>query len=205
LRSGCRGRGAVSPPSCDRDRPFARVDRTGLLWLLNGDKLVALTESAVTIARRTGARQTHRRKPSGPGHLLAWADTISREQAEKYYPAARLPALEQSPADDGHLIGRDPRRMSVAELAAIGHQAQPLLGVIRAKGLDCIGYERARCENASPLIALSDLSHGAQPFPRDQPGAARSADCLRADRREDRRQKAPQNPEAPETAEGEMA
>ena len=46
---------------------------------------------------------------------------ISREQAEKYYPAKRLPALEQSPADDGHLIGRDPRRMSISELTALGH------------------------------------------------------------------------------------
>jgi hypothetical protein len=24
---------------CDRDRPFARIDQAGLLWLLNGDRL----------------------------------------------------------------------------------------------------------------------------------------------------------------------
>ena len=66
---------------------------------------------------------------------------ISREQAEKYFPAKRLPALEQSPADDGHLIGRDPRRMSISELTALGHQAGPLLAVIRAKCLDCVGDE----------------------------------------------------------------
>ena len=28
----------------DRDRPFARIDQAGLLWLLNGDRLVMLAE-----------------------------------------------------------------------------------------------------------------------------------------------------------------
>ena len=57
---------------CDRDRPYARVDQAGLLWLLNGDRLVALTENTATIERRTGARQTYRRRPGGPGRVLAW-------------------------------------------------------------------------------------------------------------------------------------
>ena len=56
----------------DRDRPFARIDQAGLLWHLNGDKLVALTENTATIETRTGARQTYRRKPSAPGRVLAW-------------------------------------------------------------------------------------------------------------------------------------
>jgi hypothetical protein len=56
----------------DRNRPFARIDQSGLLWLLNGDKLIELTENTATIERRTGARQTYRRKPSGPGQVLAW-------------------------------------------------------------------------------------------------------------------------------------
>jgi hypothetical protein len=42
---------------------------------------------------------------------------ITYENAAKHYPAHRLPALEQSSADDGHLVGRDPRRMTPAELA----------------------------------------------------------------------------------------
>jgi hypothetical protein len=42
------------------------------LWLLNGDKLIALTENTATIERRTGARQTYRRKPSDPDRVLAW-------------------------------------------------------------------------------------------------------------------------------------
>ena len=57
---------------CDRDRPFARIDKCGLLWLLNGRKLVALSENTATIETRTGARQTYRRKPNEPGRVLAW-------------------------------------------------------------------------------------------------------------------------------------
>jgi hypothetical protein len=56
----------------DRDRPFARIDQLGLLWLLNGDRLDMLTNDAATIVRRSGARQTWRRTPAGPGQVLAW-------------------------------------------------------------------------------------------------------------------------------------
>ncbi|HJU19826.1 MAG TPA: hypothetical protein VJ770_25510 [Stellaceae bacterium] len=31
---------------CDRDRPFVRIDQAGLLWALNGDRLIALSENA---------------------------------------------------------------------------------------------------------------------------------------------------------------
>jgi hypothetical protein len=58
---------------CDRDRPFAGVDQAaGLLWLLNGDRLVALTENTATIETKTGVRQIWRRKPKEPGRVLAW-------------------------------------------------------------------------------------------------------------------------------------
>jgi hypothetical protein len=57
---------------CNRDRPFARIDQAGLLWLLNGDRLFALTENTATIETRTGARQTWRRKPTLPGRVLPW-------------------------------------------------------------------------------------------------------------------------------------
>ncbi len=56
---------------CDRDRPFARIDRAGLLWLLNGAKLIALSENTATIETKTAARQTFRRKPSEPRRVLA--------------------------------------------------------------------------------------------------------------------------------------
>jgi hypothetical protein len=57
---------------CDRDRPFARIDLAGLLWLLKGDKLVALTADTATIETRAGPRLTYRRKPVEPGRVLAW-------------------------------------------------------------------------------------------------------------------------------------
>jgi hypothetical protein len=58
---------------CDRDKPFARVDCSGLLWLLNGRRLVALSENTAAIETRTGARQTFRRRPAAVGDVvLAW-------------------------------------------------------------------------------------------------------------------------------------
>jgi hypothetical protein len=66
------GWGPLDLFGCDRDRPFARVDQAGFFWLLNGDKLVALTENTATIERRTGARQTYRLKPNGPVRVPAW-------------------------------------------------------------------------------------------------------------------------------------
>jgi hypothetical protein len=57
---------------CDRDRPFARVDRAGLLWLLNGDRLVMLTDDVATIEMSTGVRQTWRRKRDERDRVLAW-------------------------------------------------------------------------------------------------------------------------------------
>ena len=46
----------------DDVRPFARKDRMGLIWLLKGDRLIALSEDAAVIEMRTGARQTYRRR-----------------------------------------------------------------------------------------------------------------------------------------------
>jgi hypothetical protein len=57
---------------CDRDRPFARIDQAGLLWLLHGDRLIAMTENTATIETPTGARQIWRRKPAELGLVLAW-------------------------------------------------------------------------------------------------------------------------------------
>jgi hypothetical protein len=57
---------------CDRNRPYARIDRAGLLWLLDGHQLLVLSENTATIETRTGGRQTFRRKPPEPGRVLAW-------------------------------------------------------------------------------------------------------------------------------------
>lgn len=58
--------------ACDRDRTFSRGDQAGLLWLLNGDKLVMLAENAATIETPDGERHTFWRRPAAAGGVLAW-------------------------------------------------------------------------------------------------------------------------------------
>lgn len=60
------------------ERPFAHLDKTGLLWLLHGNRLVAITEKTATIETNTGARHTYRRKPVEPGRVLVWDVTGKR-------------------------------------------------------------------------------------------------------------------------------
>jgi hypothetical protein len=66
------GWGSYDLFGCDRDRPFGRINHAGLLWLLDGHRLVALSENTATIEMRTGARQSYRRKPIDSGRVLAW-------------------------------------------------------------------------------------------------------------------------------------
>lgn len=58
---------------CDAPAPFARLDRTGLLWLVAGDDIVLLTADIAVIRRPSGARLTHWRLSSdGAGRVLVW-------------------------------------------------------------------------------------------------------------------------------------
>src|SRR3954468_21686046 len=66
-RADALGWGPLDLFGCDRDRPFARVDKVVLLWLLNGDRLLALSAEVAVIETRTSARQTYRRKSGEPG------------------------------------------------------------------------------------------------------------------------------------------
>jgi hypothetical protein len=43
---------------CDRERPLARYDHMGLLWLIQGRKLVTLTAQTATIDTLTGSLQS---------------------------------------------------------------------------------------------------------------------------------------------------
>jgi hypothetical protein len=53
---------------CHRRAPWPRMQGMGLLLLLRGNELAALTDSEAVIRTQTGARQTHRRKPFDPLH-----------------------------------------------------------------------------------------------------------------------------------------
>jgi hypothetical protein len=61
---------------CHRRAPWRRLDGMGLVLLLRGDEIAALTESEAAIRTRTSARQTYRRKPRDPLHpaerCLVW-------------------------------------------------------------------------------------------------------------------------------------
>jgi hypothetical protein len=72
-RAEALGWGPLELFGCDRVKPFARLDRAGLLWLLNGGKLIALTAATATIETIGGARQTYRRRPIEVDAVaLAW-------------------------------------------------------------------------------------------------------------------------------------
>lgn len=47
---------------CDEERPYARIDRMGLIWLLNGDRLLALTADAAVFETKGGSRLTFRKR-----------------------------------------------------------------------------------------------------------------------------------------------
>jgi hypothetical protein len=62
---------AVDLFGCDRERPFARIDAAGLLWLVNGQKLVALSvDRAVIEISVTGTLQIYYRKSAMPGSIV---------------------------------------------------------------------------------------------------------------------------------------
>jgi hypothetical protein len=52
-------------------RPVARVDCMGLLWLVNGARVVALTGNTAII-ETSGDRQSYRRKSQIEGRVMAW-------------------------------------------------------------------------------------------------------------------------------------
>jgi hypothetical protein len=58
---------------CDHDRPFARIDQLGLLWLLDSGRLLALTANTATIKKSDGSIRTYRRRArSEPSKVLPW-------------------------------------------------------------------------------------------------------------------------------------
>ena len=72
-RAEVLGWGPLHLFGCDRERPWARIDRAGLIWLLDGHKITAFTADTAVTETATGARQTYRRVAIEPGQVvLAW-------------------------------------------------------------------------------------------------------------------------------------
>ena len=61
---------------CHRRAPWGRIQGMGLVLLLHGDRLAALTASEAVVRRPSGAHQTWRRRPCDPLHpaerCLVW-------------------------------------------------------------------------------------------------------------------------------------
>jgi hypothetical protein len=73
VRAAAFGWGPLDLFGCDRERPFARVDHLGLLWLLNGGSVVELHRDRAILETERGARQCYRRRPVEVGRVvLAW-------------------------------------------------------------------------------------------------------------------------------------
>ena len=53
---------------CHRRAPWGRIQGMGLVLLLHGNELAALTDAEAVIRTQSSARQTHRRKPFDPLH-----------------------------------------------------------------------------------------------------------------------------------------
>src|SRR4029077_715706 len=72
-RAASFGWGALDLFGCDRERPFARVDHLGLLWLVKGGTVVELHRDRAILETERGVRQCYRRRPVEVGRVvLAW-------------------------------------------------------------------------------------------------------------------------------------
>jgi len=72
-RASALGWGPLDLVGADRERPFARIEHQGLLWLVNGGRIVELLRDKAIIETERGARQCYRRRPVEVGRVvLAW-------------------------------------------------------------------------------------------------------------------------------------
>jgi hypothetical protein len=71
-RAEALGWGPLDLFGCNRDKPFARISQAGLLWLLEGRKLLALTADTAVFATQSGGKLTFYRQQLEAGGVLAW-------------------------------------------------------------------------------------------------------------------------------------
>lgn len=90
----------------DPERPLACLDMMGLLWLMNGAKLVALTEETATVEFPTGSRQTYHRHPIAAGTVLVWELVHPPDGRAKF--TMRSGASPSTPAPPGGSVISEP-------------------------------------------------------------------------------------------------
>jgi hypothetical protein len=72
-RAAALGWGPLHLFGCDRKRPFARLDHRGLLWEINGGRLIVLYRDGAIIETPRGDRTRYRRQAPKVGQVvLAW-------------------------------------------------------------------------------------------------------------------------------------
>lgn len=82
---------------CHRTKPYARLDCQGLVWVLVGRGLVAMTESTATLRAPIGAVQTHRRSASSKNSVecvLVW-DLIGELTGEEHMDHKERAAIRE--------------------------------------------------------------------------------------------------------------
>ncbi len=67
---------SVAVFGCDPIRPFARLDRAGLLWVVEGRRIIALTTETAAIEISGGKRLSYRRKPYLDSEAVAVWDLV---------------------------------------------------------------------------------------------------------------------------------
>jgi hypothetical protein len=86
------GWGPLDLFGCDRERPFARVDHMGLLWLVNGGLVIELHRDRAILQTEGGVRQTYRRRPVELDRVvLAFEVTTPPPREPKATPVASPP------------------------------------------------------------------------------------------------------------------
>jgi hypothetical protein len=77
VRAAAFGWGPLDLFGC-RERPFARVDHLGLLWLVNGGAVRELHRNRAILETEHGTRQSYRRRPVEVGRIVpAWELALS--------------------------------------------------------------------------------------------------------------------------------
>lgn len=69
------------------------------------------------------------------------------------------------PNDEGKLIGKDPRTVSVQEYEKAGIDSAPIMSVVRAKCLDCCSNDRSEVRKCTAVSCpLWPFRMGSNPF-----------------------------------------
>lgn len=89
---------------------------------------------------------------------------MARKSQTKIDRDVALATLRET-ADDGELIGRDPRKVSPEEWARAGISGRAILGAIRAKRLDCCVFQIDEVRKCTAVgCALWPYRMGSNPF-----------------------------------------